>query len=54
MLRQSSRRDEVAAGLDARLVSDSAKKKQKAWAMALYLSKKSNKLSGSLQAPKLK
>jgi hypothetical protein len=36
-VRSSSKRDEISAGLDARLVSDSAKKKSKAWAMALYL-----------------
>jgi len=46
-IRKSSKRDEESAALDAKLVSDSAKKKQKAWAMALYLSKK-KKLSGSL------
>ncbi len=46
-VRKSTRRDEISAMLDARLVSDSAKKKQKAWAMALYLSKQ-NQLSGSL------
>jgi phage/plasmid-like protein (TIGR03299 family) len=46
-VRKSDKRDVASASLDAKLVSDSAKKKQKAWAMALYLSKK-GKLSGAL------
>jgi hypothetical protein len=46
-VRKSDKRDAVSAALDARLISDSAKKKQKAWALALALSKK-GKLSGAL------
>jgi hypothetical protein len=46
-VRESSKRDEISARLDARLVSDSAKKKQKAYAMALWLSKQKS-MSGAL------
>jgi phage/plasmid-like protein (TIGR03299 family) len=46
-VRKSTRRDAASAGLDARLVSDSAKKKQKAWALALYLAK-NTKMAGAL------
>jgi phage/plasmid-like protein (TIGR03299 family) len=46
-VRKSNRRDDVAAALDAKLFADSAKKKQKAWAMALYLADQ-KKMSGAL------
>ena len=38
-VRQSKNKNAVAAALDAKLISDSAKKKQKSWGMALHLSK---------------
>ncbi len=40
--RASDKRDEVSASLDAKLVSDGAKKKAKAWSMALWLASKGN------------
>lgn len=46
-VRKSKKRDEVSARLDAMLVSDSAKKKSKAWAMALYLANHKG-MSGAL------
>lgn len=46
-VRKSSKRDEESASLDAKLVSDSAKKKQKAWGLALTLAK-NKKMSGIL------
>jgi len=46
-VRKSSKRDIEAASLDAKLVSDSAKKKQKAFAVGLYLSKQAQAM-GSL------
>jgi phage/plasmid-like protein (TIGR03299 family) len=48
-IRKSSKRDVAAATLDARLVNDAAKKKQKAWAMSLWLMNNS-KLSGASPA----
>lgn len=40
--RASEKRDEISAGLDAKLISDGAKKKAKAWSMALWLASKGN------------
>lgn len=47
-VRESKKRDEVAAALDAKLISDSARKKQRAFGLALYLAK-NKKLSGALR-----
>jgi phage/plasmid-like protein (TIGR03299 family) len=38
-IRSAKNKNEVAAALDAKLIADTAKKKQKAWGMALHLSK---------------
>jgi phage/plasmid-like protein (TIGR03299 family) len=38
-VRSAKNKNSVAAALDAKLISDTAKKKQKAWGMALHLSK---------------
>jgi hypothetical protein len=46
-VRKSDRRDRVSAQLDARLISDSAKKKARAWATALWFMK-GKKLSGGV------
>ena len=45
-IRKSNKRNVEAAALDAKLVSDSAKKKQKAFAVGLYLSKQAEKFAG--------
>lgn len=46
-VRKSKVRDDVAAALDTRLVSDSAKKKAKAWGMALALIKIGERTKGA-------
>ncbi len=45
-VRVSKKRDRVSAGLNARLIGEAAKKKQKAFAFALYMMK-NNRLSGA-------
>lgn len=44
--RKSKNKDEVAATLDARIVNDAAKKKQKSWSMALWMMN-NKKLAGA-------
>lgn len=46
-VRKSQLRDEVAAGIDSRLVADGAKKKAKAWGMALRLIKIGERTQGA-------
>ena len=45
-VRKSKKRDDIAAALDTRLVADSAKKKAKAFAVAVALTKLGNKTQG--------
>jgi hypothetical protein len=46
-VRKSELRDEIAAGIDSRLVADGAKKKAKAWGMALRLIKIGERTKGA-------
>jgi len=49
-VRKSSKRDEVSAGINARLIADSAAKKQRAWATALWFMKGGKLAGGALDA----